>query len=306
MKKKLLIIGGSGFFGRSILNFIEKSKKYDGFFSNIYLTYRSEKIPISSRLKKKFRFTQIKGDISKIKKLPFAEYIIYCALSKELSKDRLAIKNYIKLAKKFHKKSVLVYTSSGAVYGNQSKKIEKLSENNTINYQKQFSHYKIKYAKIKLENEQDLSKLTKFNIKVIIARCFAFVGRNIPLSDKYVIGNIINDIINRNNIKIRSKHRVIRSYMHTDDLSDILLMLLKKQKKEFDIYNVGSDHALDLHSTVKKLSLIFNLRYKFSEINDKENIDRYLPNIKKLRKNYKYNKKFNSFNAILKTINTLK
>ena len=306
MKKKLLIIGSSGFFGQSIIDFLENSKSFDNFFSTIYLISRKNKNKISTKLKKKFEFVQIKEDLVKIKKLPFSDYIIYSALSNNLSKDRSAVKNYINLAKKFHKGSVIIYTSSGAVYGDQPSVIRGFRESSALNYQKQQIKYKRDYAKTKLYNEKKFKTLVNYNIKIIIARCFTFVGKKIPLNDKFIIGNIIRNIIKKRTIKIQSNHSVIRSYMHTYDLSDIFFRLFALQKRNLNIYNIGSDDPIDLHLLVKKLSLIFNLNYKFHKNIDYKNEDRYIPNIQKFRKEYKFNKKIDSINAILKTINELK
>lgn len=306
MKKKLLIIGSSGFFGKSIIDFLEKKKIYDNFFSHIYLHYKSKKIKVSNKLKKKFNIILVKGDLSKIKKLPVSDYIIYTALSNNLSKDRMALKNYINLAKKFHKKSIIIYASSGAVYGDQSNKLKGFIEDSSLDYEKQILNYKKEYAKTKYHNEKNLKKLNKFDIKVIIARCFTFVGKNIPLDNKFVIGNIINNIIKKKTIKIKTKQVVIRSYMHTDDLSDIFLMLLIHQKKSFEIFNVGSDDPLDLHKLVQKLALVFKVNYKFNEIINQSTQDIYYPNIVKLRKKYKYNKKLDSLKSIIKTIKDFK
>tara|TARA_Y100000992_G_C20979564_1_gene356614 strand:- start:37 stop:201 length:165 start_codon:yes stop_codon:yes gene_type:complete len=53
MKKKLLIIGSTGFFGKSILDYLDKFKKYDNNFSHIYLLSKTKKNSLSNRLKKK-------------------------------------------------------------------------------------------------------------------------------------------------------------------------------------------------------------------------------------------------------------
>ena len=94
--------------------------------------------------------------------------------------------------------------------------------------------------------------------------------------------------------------------MHTDDLSDIFLMLLIHQKKSFEIFNVGSDDPLDLHKLVQKLALVFKVNYKFNEIINQSTQDIYYPNIVKLRKKYKYNKKLDSLKSIIKTIKDFK
>ena len=46
-----------------------------------------------------------------------------------------AAKNYIKLAKKFHRGSAVLYTSSGAIYGNQSYSDGKFTEKHSLQSQ---------------------------------------------------------------------------------------------------------------------------------------------------------------------------
>ena len=114
------------FFGNSILDYLEKKKSLKKKINKIILISRSKKNYISTELKKNYKIVQIKEDISKAKKILFADYVIYCAISKNFTNDYKAVKNYFKLAKKYHKDSSVVYTSSGAVYGKQLKKILRL------------------------------------------------------------------------------------------------------------------------------------------------------------------------------------
>ena len=79
-------------------------------------------------MKKNYQIVQIKEDISKVKNIIFADYIIYCVISENYAEDYKGVKNYFKLAKKYHKNSSIVYTSSGAVYGKQSNKINRINE----------------------------------------------------------------------------------------------------------------------------------------------------------------------------------
>ena len=73
MSKSLLIIGASGFFGRSILDFLfynNKEKK----IKKIFLLSRSiHKTKINKN--KNIKIVKICGDISKLNKIPFAQYI---------------------------------------------------------------------------------------------------------------------------------------------------------------------------------------------------------------------------------------
>jgi len=100
--KTLLLIGGSGFFGKSILDYFSR---------NIYLRKKIKKIIVISRkninnsvisqIKNNYKFEKINKSILKLKKIPKANYVMYCALLKNFNNDHLALKHYISLAKIF-------------------------------------------------------------------------------------------------------------------------------------------------------------------------------------------------------------
>ena len=302
MKKSILIIGSGGFFGNSILDYFYKKKNLSKKINKIILINRSRKNYLINKLKKNYEIIQIKKDISKAKDLPFADYVIYCAISKNYSKDLNAVKNYVELAKKYHSRSKIVYTSSGAVYGKQDKSKRIKNEMQKINTKSFLTVSKKKYALLKLKNEKMFKDLSSNNINVNIARCYAFVGKYLPLNSNYVIGNFIQSIIKNKDIVIKSDKKVIRSYMQSDDLAECLLKLVTKKSSNFNIYNIGSDDMVDIHSLAKYLAKKFKLNLVAPKIKDKTKYDMYIPNIKKFRKDFKYNKSLNSKNAIIKSI----
>ena len=301
-KKSILIIGSSGFFGNSILDYLNKNKSSFRKINKIILLSKSNKNKISKLLKKNYKIEQILGDISKIKKLPYADYIIYCVISKNLSNDEKGVKNYIKLAKKFHRGSKVLYTSSGAIYGKQSLNIRGFSEKY---YPKPLNHKSIirkKYAITKYKNEKLFNSLNKENINVIITRCFAFVGKSLPLNKNFVIGNLIKNIVEKKKLVIKSDKKVLRSYMFADDLAHCLLKLTLSNKTNFNLYNIGSEDKIDIRQLAYKLAKKYKLETKIKKIKNKSKHDTYIPNILKFRKEFNYNKKLDSYKAIIKTI----
>jgi len=197
MSKSLLIIGASGFFGKSILNYILYNSKEKNIKRIILLSRSISKIKI--KLDKRIKIKKIYADISKLKKILFADYVIYCAINHNYSEDYKAVCNYYKLAKKYHFKSKILYTSSGAVYGQQPKNIKKIQENYLLNNKPiNFKdNNKNNYSITKLKNEKIFKKLAKYGIKVAIARCYSFVGKYLPRESNYVIGNFIKNILNK-------------------------------------------------------------------------------------------------------------
>jgi dTDP-glucose 4,6-dehydratase len=310
MKKKiLLIIGGTGFFGKSILKSFSNSKYLKKKFCKIIILSRGklDKFDYFKKLKKNYKIVKINSDISKVKKLPNADYIIYAALLKNFKDDYHAVKNYIKLAPIYHRNSKILYTSSGAVYGKQPKKIKGFNENylkfnKRINFKK---NYKRLYSNYKLKSEEQFKKLGRINLDVSIARCFSFVGEFLPLSSGFVIGNFIKNILNRKPIRIRSNSNIIRSYMHEDDLVKWLLKILLKSNNNCPIYNVGSDHKVNIKKMGLYLAKKNNLNFEFKSMKKSFN-DIYVPSINKAKKELNLKICYNSYRSVTKTLHQLR
>lgn len=307
-KKTLMIIGGSGFFGNSILEYILNNKKYYKFFKKIIVICRNpKKIKVSKNFKKDY-LKIIKKDILKTSKLPYAEYVLYCLTMKNFRKDFHATKLYCKMAEKYHKGSKILFTSSGAIYGQQPGNVKSLNEKYLNKYNIPFSTgYKKNYSKYKLLSEKIFKNLRNSNVDVSIARCFTFVGKFLPRNRHYVIGHIIDDILTKKKIKIKSDYPIFRSYMHADDLSRWLLTILLNTNKLSTEYNVGSDDAVNIQDLVRKLSKKYKLPYEnFDPKKNIKKIDKYLPNIKLAKKKFNFNLKYNSFQSVCKTISEIK
>lgn len=182
--KSLLLIGGTGFLGQSILKYLLNTNFKKKRISKIIILSRHKlkNNNFFTRLKKKFQIIKINRSILKLKKLPYADYVIYATLLNNYNHDYKAIQHYSILAKKFHQESRIIYLSSGAVYGKQPNSIKKVKEkylefNKIIKFQ---NGYKKEYSKTKLKNEKIFKKLAHYGLKVSIARCFTFVGEFLP------------------------------------------------------------------------------------------------------------------------------
>lgn len=307
-KKSLLIIGATGFFGKTILNFILNNYYYKKKFSHIFLLSRNpEKLKISHNTKNKINIKYIKRDIHKAKSLPYADYVLYLATSSNSKKDYEAISNYVKIAQIIHKKSKILFTSSGAVYGVQPVSLESFDEKyltkKIIPYDK---GYKKNYSKYKMLSEKKFLDLGKKNYKVTIARCFTFVGRYLPTNKNFVVGNIMNQILNNKTISLKANYLVMRSFMYDQDMARWILKILFNAGSDCPIYNLGSDNAISVQKLIKMLSSKFNLPYKIKKITNKKKIDKYVPNINLIKKKLDLDIKTNSFEAVCRTIENLK
>ena len=306
--KSLLVIGGTGFFGKSIVEYLSNNSLLNIKINKIFILSRRklELAIYNKKLKKKFKIIKINSNILTIKSLPKADYVIYSAILKNYKNDHKAVKIYLNLAKKIHLNSKILYISSGAVYGKQPEtnkgfKENYLQFNNKISFKKS---YKKEYSEIKLKNEKLFQQFGKMGAKVSIARCFSFVGPNLPLNTNYVIGNIINNILRNENIIIKANYKIIRSYMYSDDLVRWLLKILDNSNNQCPIFNVGSDNKVSIHKIANVLAKKYNLKVLSPKISSKK-IDNYIPNINKAKKELGLKLSYNSQSAIFKNIKIL-
>ena len=279
---KLLLIGGSGFFGKSIIDYGIRKKLIKHKINKIYIVARKKFY--KKKIKCKYlEINFISKDFKNIKNIPKTEFIIYCLKSSDISKSHLYFKNFKKLIAKFKKKPKILFISSGAIYGAENKKI-KQSENFKVDFKKinKLKGYKKKYALEKVFIENKFKELGKSNFNVSIARCFNFVGKYI-LDSNQAIGDMIRDAINKPTIILNTSINVYRGYMNSDDLINWLIIILKNSNKNCPIFNVGSDKEINLKLLGQKIAMIFNKKLKSKNIKNTKN-DYYIPSITKAKR----------------------
>ena len=279
---KLLIIGGSGLFGKSIVDYGIRKKLQKHKIGKIYIIARQKFLKKIDKYKH-IEINYISQDFIKIKKIPEVDFIIYCIKSKYIKNSEACFLNFKKIILKSKKKPKILYTSSGAVYGRNFKKI-KFYEKNKIDLKKIkiMSGYKKNYALEKICIENRFKELSKLNTNISIARCFNFVGKYILDSDQ-AIGDMIKSAQHMSAIKLQTRINIFRGYMNTDDLANWLITIVKKSNTNCPIYNVGSDKQINLLLLGKKIAKIFQKDLKFKKINNKK-IDYYVPSINKAKK----------------------
>ena len=309
----LMVIGGSGFFGKSIL---------DAYRRGILSPWKVDRIIVISRNAGSLRnthpnilndsITLINDNISTCQKLPFADFVIHAAAStdaanyllqpfREKAYIKLAVLNYCALAKKYHKNSKIVYCSSGAVYGQQSPLVFGLKEDMDFGLIDALPLGKRDYADAKRDSEVEIQKLGLAGLNVSIARCFAFVGRYLRRDLHFAIGNFIEDGLNNRPIQVNASHAVIRSYMYADDLVVWLMTLATHANAQCPIINVGSDEVIDLGNLALKIANYFDIPVQVPSITSAD-IDRYIPSIEKARSQMGLSLNFYLSASILATI----
>ncbi|GAB7127199.1 NAD(P)-dependent oxidoreductase [Silvimonas sp. JCM 19000] len=309
--RTLLVIGGTGFFGKSIL---------DAFIAGALTPWQIGRVIVLARHASALptRFAEfaapgieyIDADIACCDTLPAADIVIHAAASTD-ARDYLArpaterqnilagTLNYCRLAPLFHAHSQIVYASSGAVYGPLEALIP-VSEDAPLRDIDAMPEGKQPYAAAKRDAEQAIKALGQAGLRVSIARCFAFIGRWLPRDQHFAIGNFIQNGLDGVPIVVKATHPVYRSYMHADDLVTWLMHIAAASAADCPAFNVGSDQALTMAHIAGQVAQHFNVPLQMAESTGAA-IDWYVPSIDKARQQLGLTLRFDLAQAIAAT-----
>lgn len=292
--KNIFITGGTGFFGKSLLEFFVYLN------STIEDQHQKISILVLSRNPEVFKnnyphlCTNIefaKGDVCTFD-FPTVDfdYFIHAAtpasatFNKEYPMEMLTsiidgTKRVLDLAEISNTKKIL-FISSGAVYGKQPYNVSNILDDSLI--APDMSEPTSAYGEGKRVSElmgNIFSKRT--GVEFVSARCFTFAGPYLPLDGTFAFGNFVKNVLNEEDILIKGDGSPLRSYLYNGDLIIWLLSILVDGESG-QSYNVGSDEFI----SIKDLAILISKRNPSLKVNilKKEvpiNIERYVPSIKK-------------------------
>ena len=254
----ILLTGGTGFFGKALLRHWKEKHELGEKAPTVTVLTRDPEF-FSGRypyIASQPWLTFARGDISDFDSLPSGKrytHILHAAADSTLGPQQTPLQRYDQIVQ--GTRNMLDYalacearrfllTSSGGVYGPQPADIERLPETwlgmpDPLNPANAYS-----VAKRAAEHLCALYR-TEHGLETVIARCFAFVGEDLPLNVHFAIGNFIRDALWADAITIAGDGRSIRSYLDQRDLAAWLLTLLAKGRAG-QAYNVGSDRSISV------------------------------------------------------------
>lgn len=295
--KHIFLTGGTGFFGRSLLRYWHKFTRQE------YL-----KVTILSRNPNAFlanypefsghqSITFRKGDIQDRDSLPWNEnftHILHAATDSTLGFRLTPLQRFdqsvggtrnildLAVATGAHR---FLFISSGAVYGAQPDNLDAIPENWLG--APPLSDTNTAYGQGKRAAEHlCLLMGEEHPLEIVIARCFAFIGQDLPLSAHFAIGNFVRDAISANKITVHGDGTPLRTYLDQHDLAHWLLTLLEHGQNR-EAYNVGSNEVI---SIAELASLVRDVLApgKHIQIESKPTLgaarNRYIPDINKAQK----------------------
>lgn len=154
------------------------------------------------------------------------------------------------LARQAGAESVLL-VSSGAVYGRQPPDLPAIGEDfaGPLEPPQTVSAYTVgKRASEWLAQ----AYARQHGLKVVTARCFAFVGPYLPLDKHFAIGNFLRDAMAQQPIVIRGDGTAVRSYLYAADMAAWLWAALLQGQTQ-SVYNIGGDEAVSIQELAQRI-----------------------------------------------------
>ena len=135
-------------------------------------------------------------------------------------------------------------TSSGGIYGPQPSDLEAIPEDWRGSPPMDQPSTAYSQAKRAAEHLCALYR-EEHGLETLIARCFAFVGRDLPLNAHFAIGNFIQDALSNEQITVAGDGTPLRTYLDQTDLAHWLWMLMMNGQ-DGETFNVGSDQVISI------------------------------------------------------------
>lgn len=258
---KLLLTGGTGFFGRALLRhqltIATESIAEATELSIIVLSRDPDRFqaayPEFSILP---RVSFHQGDIQDRDSLPWGQsfsHVLHAATDSTFGPRLTPLQRY----KQIHDGTInildlavasgarrFLLTSSGGIYGPQPADLDAIPEDWPGS--PPLAEPATAYSQAKRVAEH-LCALYRdaHGLETVIARCFAFIGPDLPLDVHFAIGNFIHDALSAEAITVAGDGSPLRTYLDQRDLAHWLWTLLL-QGKDGETYNVGSDQVISI------------------------------------------------------------
>lgn len=262
--KNILITGGAGFIGTNLVEFflLNHPRINIVVFDNFSNNYKN--------FKKKFNSTKtiniIKGDLNDKKILLKAtkniDLIFHLAANSDIAmaindplidfNGTMITSNLLECCR-INKVKKIVYTSGSGIYGD-NKNIQ--SESNL----KSLLPVSF-YGASKLACEGLMSAYSHmYGINVTVLRMANIIG-------KYSTHGVIYDFLlklknDKSKLIILGDGKQNKSYLHIDDLISAFFIILKKQKKTYEVFNVATDELITVNKISKIMTEILKINPK--------------------------------------------
>jgi len=294
---KILLTGGTGFFGKSILRYLHSSPEWRSSIEEVTVLSRNPGAFLLDHPEfSGFSWlTFHQGDILQPETLPrdgAFTHVLHCAADSTQGTKLQTTARFdqivdgtrylldFSVAQGVQK---FLLASSGGVYGPQPLNTAQIEEDFLGMPDPLISGNAYGVGKRVAEHLCALYQ-EAHGLDCVIARCFAFVGPDLPLGVHFAIGNFIRDALKASPIAIEGDGTPLRSYLYQTDLAEWMLQILVSGTPG-EAYNVGSDIAI----SIRDLALLIRdlvdpkLEVEVRETSNSLPRQRYVPSIEKIR-----------------------
>ena len=315
----VLLTGGTGFFGRALLRYyFESPLQFD------------TKLTIISRNPARFKnmypeltfsscIRLIEGDVDYPQTLPSDEqytHILHAATDSTLGPNLNSLKYYKQIVSGVsnlldfavqNNVPKFLLTSSGGIYGAQPNDRDSLSEDYLGAPPLMETTAAYSHAKRSAEHLCYLYSVN-YGLNITIARCFAFVGQDLPLNAHFAIGNLLLNALNSTDLIIKGDGTAIRSYLDQRDLA-LWLWTLLFQGKNQEVYNIGSDEEISIYRLACLIRDLISPKSNIQVLGKRNTVsfrNRYVPDISKFKSDFSIQPQYSLKDAIIHCIKMLK
>ena len=295
----ILLTGGTGFFGRALIRHYLSHSLVGSSTLTILSRNPAQFVNRYPSLSSSSNISLVLGDIMSPQTFPCDKqytHVIHAATDSTLGPSLQPLVRYAQIVEgtknllqfavdnSVHK---FLLTSSGGVYGPQPTSLLTLDESYLGSPPLSDPAGAYCHGKRAAEHLCALYN-DAFGLEYTIARCFAFVGRDLPFNVHFAIGNLIFDALREEVITIKGDGTPIRSYLDQRDLALWLWTLLFNGSNS-EVYNIGSDHAisiLELAHTVRDTLSPGKEIVVLGKNNASPYRNRYVPDIQKINNHF--------------------
>ena len=311
---RILVTGGMGILGSSLLNLLRKNFNNKDIFFLDRNRNKNRLGPLNIKT-----FNSIYGDfndykqIYKILKNKKIDVVFHLgAITQVIDAYKSPIQtfktniqgtiNILEAIRNINKKIIFIYSSSDKAYGNMLKSEYKETDRLEGNFP-----YDVSKSASDLI-AQSYSKT--YGLRVGIIRSGNIFGPGDFNLDRLVPGVIVNSLKGKKT-KVRSNGKLSRDYIYVDDTANAYIKTyekLDKANKDLLIYNVGSRYNLSVIEIVKCIAKILNIKKNYYVIknNSKNEIKNQRLNFKKISRELNWKQEVSLKDGLEKTINWYK
>lgn len=253
---KLLLTGGTGFFGKALLRHLLANGLAEDASVVVLSRNPASFLAAYPEFAGHHQISFLQADIQHRGSLPWAQnftHVLHAATESTIGPSLTPLQRYDQIVE--GTRNILdlavatgarrfLLTSSGAIYGPQPPDLASIPEDWPGS--PRLDEPSTAYGQAKRAAEHLCALVgEQHGLETVIARCFAFVGPDLPLNVHFAIGNFIRDALTADAITVYGDGTPLRTYLDQSDLAHWLLTLLERGRPG-QAYNVGSNEVISI------------------------------------------------------------